>query len=286
VLRRETIKTEQGHRCQKTINQRLVFLRPGGLRCTVGKFAGRDPCRRDVLRRGQPVVRIAQLGKLHHLLVAGNLAQGRGVRHARPDGVGRSTVRGELHGELADVRFERGLGGGDRAVGRPHAGAAGARHGEDARALAEQLAAEQVLNPVDEAVGHDVQRHLHLILGQLIFRVRGQVGFQRAEGQRVHQHGDRRAPELRLDLVQHLLPLERIRRVDVEEKRLDPGILDGLDELFHPGHRTPAVQMDADDMHALPRELLRRGRPEAAGRAEDQRPLALQALCRHAVLLK
>ena len=61
----------------------------------------------DFLGGGEPVEGIAELGELHHLLVAGDLAQRRGVGHAGADGVGRRPVGGQFQGQLPNVGLQR-----------------------------------------------------------------------------------------------------------------------------------------------------------------------------------
>src|SRR5205823_4781054 len=122
----------------------------------------------DVLRDGQAAARVPPERLLEHELRGRNLPGRRRIRHPGAHRVDRDAGPAELQGELAHVRLERRLGGGYRTVKRHHTTAAGARHGEDPAALAEQAAAEQVLHPVDEAVRHDVERHLELSLRRLL----------------------------------------------------------------------------------------------------------------------
>src|SRR6478752_4916305 len=146
----------------------------------------------DVLRRRHPAGRVPLHRDVDHRLRLGDLEQGRGDRHARPDAVGRGTdpAPGELHRELADVRLERRLGRRDDAVRRHHPGRALGGHRVDLRALAEEPAAPQVLDPVDEAVGHDVLGHLHLLAVDPGLRVLGQERYERAERERMHDDPD------------------------------------------------------------------------------------------------
>ena len=63
-------------------------------------------------------------------------------------------------------------------------------HRVDLRALLEEAAAPQVLDPVDEAVGHDVLGHLHLLAVDAALRVVGEERDERAERERVHDDPD------------------------------------------------------------------------------------------------
>ena len=99
-------------------------------------------------------------------------------------------LRRELHRELADVRLERRLGRRHDAVRRHHTGRPLGGHRVDLRALAEEPAAPQVLDPVDEAVGHHVLGHLHLLAIDAGLGVLGQERHERAEGERVHHDPD------------------------------------------------------------------------------------------------
>ena len=133
-------------------------------------------------------------------------------------------ARRQLHRELAHVGLERRLRARDRPVVRQDAGAAAARHGEDPAAGAHQPPGDDVLRPVDEAVRHDVERHVHLILGHGLLGIVGDEGPERAEGEGVEEHPEPALLAARLELalerVQHLGPPGGVRRVDVEEARL------------------------------------------------------------------
>src|SRR2546423_3963619 len=78
---------------------------------------------RDVLSRGEPVMRIALESVLHEPLVARNLAQSGSVGDAGANGVGRNAKRRQLECELADLRFENRLRGAYRAIMRHRFGA-------------------------------------------------------------------------------------------------------------------------------------------------------------------
>ena len=129
-----------------------------------------------------------------------------------------------------------------------------------------------VLSPVDEAVGHHVQGHLHLALAQGIgLRVRDER-LERAEGEAVEKHPHRRSAGGLLHRLDHLGALLRIGGIDVEKpglaaQRLDLG--DDLLDVLQPG---PPVQVNAEDV--VPGLGQRQGRRLAkpARRSQDQRP--------------
>ncbi len=160
----------------------------------------------DVLRRGHPAGRVPLGGRRDDHVVLGDLHQGRGHGHAGPDRVGRDPLPrlGELHGQLPDVRLEGRLRRRDDAVRRHDPRRALRGHREDLRALLEEPAAIEVLDPVDEAVGHDVLGHLHLLAVDGGLRVVGDVGHERAEGQRMHHDSDVRVAAGGLGAVEPL----------------------------------------------------------------------------------
>jgi hypothetical protein len=115
-----------------------------------------------VFGRGQPAARVAPHRRADDQVLRRDFAQRVGVGYADEQGVDDDAVRGELERQRARVRFERGLRRADGTVVLHHLLAAGAAHAEHAAAAHEEVAAPQILRPVDEAVGHHVHRHLEL----------------------------------------------------------------------------------------------------------------------------
>ena len=137
----------------------------------------------------------------------------------------------------------------------------------------------QVLDPVDEAVGHHVLGHLHLLAVDRRLRVLGEERHERTERERVHDDADVGMPSLGDRPVEPLAnggqrggPLLVVGRVHVDVERLGAGRLDRRLDLVDVGKGRPEVEMDADDLVAGLRER-DRGRLAHARRAtEDQGP--------------
>ena len=83
-------------------------------------------------------------------------------------------------------------------------------------------------------------------------------------------------PDLVRDLVERLFARLGIGGVHVEEARLPPHALDLAGDALDVRHRLAAVEMDAEDVRPGPREGEGVRLAEAARRAEDERPFALQ----------
>ena len=141
---------------------------------------------------------------------------------------------------------------------------------------AHEAAPDQLLRPVDEAVGHHVERHVHLRLGHRFLHRIGDEELERAEGERVQHH-----PHLAhlVALAEHPLHLGRdlgalllVGRVDVEEAGLPPEGRDLGDQALDVGQGGLAVEVDAEDVEPRARERQARGRAEAGGGAEDRGP--------------
>ena len=133
---------------------------------------------RDVIDGRHAAVRVALRRVVDERIALRDLHQRRRHGDAGADGVDGHAGRrsGELHGQLPAVRFERRLGRADRAIRRDDPRRALAGHGVDLRAIAQQPGAPRVLRPVDEAVGHDVERHLHVLARDAVGRVRVRNG--------------------------------------------------------------------------------------------------------------
>src|SRR6185369_13294775 len=153
---------------------------------------------------------------------------------------------------------------------------------DSSAAFAADTARVQVLHPVDEAVRHHVERHLELSFRRLLRARVGDERLQRAECERIHDHAERLAVRQLARAIGDLRALLVVGGVDVEEVggrtgRLDVGG-DGLGER----QRRLAVEVDANDPHAVPPERARRRGTKAARCAENDPPLALErAPCVH-----
>ena len=214
---------------------------------------------------------------LELLVFRGSSGRGRG-RHAGADGVGGDAPRGELGGELADIGLERGLGRGDRAVVGQARGAPRRRHRIDPAALSHEPAPDHFLGPVDEAVGHHVERHVHLRLDHRFLHGVGDEELEGAEGEGVEQD-----PELAhlvarrqdaLHLARHLRAPLFVGGVDVEEAGLAAGGLDVGEHALGLGLGGLPVEVHAEDIAARPGEGQARRRAEAGRCPQDERPAA------------
>ncbi len=220
-----------------------------------------------------------------------DLAQGGGVRHAGPDRVHRDpgVEPGHLHGELAAVGLQGRLGRRHRTVRRDHPGRSLGGHREDLGAAFEEARSPEVLDPVDERVGHHVERHLHLLAADGALRVLGEERLQGAEGERVHDDPQVRRPPGCPRLREALRETREgggallvVGRVHVDEDRLGPGRRDGRLDLLDMLEAGPEVQVDPEDPVARPGQGQPRGLSHAARCAENQRPAL--AVVRHRCL--
>ena len=232
----------------------------------------------DVGRRRETPVWVAPERRRLDLLVAGDLLEGGGHGDSGADPVGRDLAGGQLHRELADVGLERSLGGGHRAVVGQHATAARGGHGEDPSPGSHQPAPDDLLSPIDEAVGHHVHGHVHLGLGHgVLHRVR-HVGLEGPEGEGMQEDAEpSRLPapvEGPLHLGGDLGPLFRVGGVDVEEAGLaaeGPNL--SRDPLRVRLGGLP-VKVHAEDVEPRPREREAHGLSETGGGAQHQGPAA------------
>ena len=246
------------------------------IQCVAGVREG-DHRLRDVGRRGEAAGGVPAEGDRLDPLGPRDLLEGRRVGDPRPDGVDRDPPRRQLHRELAHVGLERRLGRRDRAVVGEDARAAAARHGEDAPAFAHQPPHDHVLGPVHQAVRHDVERHVHLVLRHRLLHRLGDEGLEGAEGQRVEEDPDpaRRLAalvEAALDGVEHLGPPVGVGGVHVEEERLAAPAPHLAGDALGVRQGGLPVQVDADDRQAGVGEGEARRLPEARRGAEDERP--------------
>src|SRR5207244_3238753 len=129
----------------------------------------------------------------------------------------RAALGPALEVEMPDVVLGRRLGGRHRPVERHDARAARAGHGEHVAPLAVEAARMEILDPVDEAVRHHVERHLELGLGRLLVRDVAHEGFERPERERVQEHAQRLPARELAGALADLDPLLVVGRVDVEE---------------------------------------------------------------------
>ena len=221
----------------------------------------------------QPMRRVLADRDLAHGVAVRDLLEGRRVGHAGTDGVGGDPNRRELEGELAHVGLERRLRRADHAVAAPHLSRTGAGHGEDTPVFAQQLALEQILDPVHQTVSHDVVGHVHLLL---VHGVLTHQRLERPEGERVQEHAQLLVlltlGEALDDVVQHLRASLLVGGVDVVEPRLTPHLAQPGDQPFDLRHGRTSVQVNSDDVHAGLGEREGRGFAEAAGGPENQRP--------------
>src|SRR2546429_2426219 len=100
----------------------------------------------------------------------------------------RNSQRGELERQLTNVRLQRRLGRRHRSIGLPDTRPAGAGHREDPAAVAHQLSCDDVLDPVHQAVGHDIEGHLQLWLVDRVGRSLRDQGLESPERERVQEH--------------------------------------------------------------------------------------------------
>ncbi len=231
---------------------------------------------RDVVGGRQASAGVGASGGRFQPVVLRDLLRRRRRRHARADRVDRDALRRELRRELPHVRLERGLRGGDRPVRRQDARAAGRRHRVDAAAGLHHAAADHLLRPVDEAVRHHVDRHVHLGgRHRVLQRVRDEPS-ERAERERVDEHaqlsGFAALGERRLHRGHRLGAALRVGGVDVEEACLAAGRANVRRHALGVRERGLAVEVDAEDVQAGPREAHADGIAEAGGRAEDEGP--------------
>jgi len=144
---------------------------------------------------------------------------------------------------------------------------------EDAAVAAEQPSRRQVLRPVDEAVRHHVERHVHLLLADPRLRVVVDERQQRAEGQRVHQHVH---VATLADALAHGIERGRalvgVGGVDVEEDGVLAGRAHVLLHLQRVRQGRAEVEVHAEDAVAGLRQFDRSRAAEAARRAEHERP--------------
>ena len=232
----------------------------------------------DVLGRGETAAGVAATRLVDQRVVAGNFLRGRGRRHAGPDRVDRDAARGQLHSELTHVGFERGLGRRHRPVRRQHAAAARRRQGEDATALGHEPARDDLLRPVHERVRHHVDRHVHLSGAHRFLDGIGDEGLERPEGERVEQHGQVAVIAARRHRARHLLQhfgaTVGVGRVDVEEAGLAAEAFDRGHDALDVGEGGLAVEVDAEDIEAGPRQRDARCFTEARRGTEHERPAA------------
>src|SRR6266566_5289699 len=229
---------------------------------------------RDVLGAGEAAARVAAAGLLEEVLGSRDLARGGRVGHPGADGVDGDARRPQLERELPHVGLERRLGRRHRPVERHDARAARAGHGEDVAPLAEETARVEVLDPVDEAVRHHVERHLELRLGGLLPRHVAHEGLERPERERMQEHAQRLPARQLARALADLDPLLVVGRVDVEEVGRGPGGAHVLRHGLGLRQRDLTVQVHPDDAHAAAAELAGRGGTEAARGAQDEPPRA------------
>jgi hypothetical protein len=102
----------------------------------------------------------------------------------------------------------------------------------------------------------------------------GHQELQVPEGDRVEQHAHPAVLAQGLgQLVAHPAALLRVESVGVEAQELRPGAANLLELGLDARHRGTPVAVDDAQVHPVLRQLLGRGEPEAAGSAQDHRPL-------------
>ena len=90
-----------------------------------------DQCLRDILRSRQALTRIGSPGVRENPLMTGDLACRRRISDSGAHRVGADAKRRQLECQLADVGFQRRLGGRHGPIGLPDPMASGAGHGKD-----------------------------------------------------------------------------------------------------------------------------------------------------------
>src|SRR5262245_6797948 len=235
-----------------------------------------DESARHIGRLREPAGRVHRLDALDHGLVARDLAQRGRVGDSRAQSVGGDSMWRQLHRDLPDVGLQRRLGRGNGAVGGPDDVVAGRRHREDARAPGQEASEEEILRPVDEGVGHHVERHLDLGLGDRALARLGEEGLERAEGQRMEEDGDARLRRLAAagggDRGHDLAALGVVGGIDVEELGAASRSPNLADDAVDVGLRGLAVEVHAEDVPAGFRQGDRAGLAESGRGAQDESP--------------
>ena len=82
--------------------------------------------------------------------------------------------------QLPNVAFQCGFGGADGPVLGPSLVAAHAGHGVDPSTGDHELTLDEVLDPIHQAIGHDIQCHFQLFSAHI--GLVGAVGYKRNQG--------------------------------------------------------------------------------------------------------